>query len=517
MTARLHILVLVVGAIAFSMVPQWFTGVPLEHQLSSDAEFYVAGMEASMEPMWRVADTSFPIDIRPRGELVVTDFLATGARSLGIPLSRASVWLSIVAFVVFVLGVYALGRESAMPASHALALALVLIVPVHSLGGTTLGFQALGLLPRDAALAIAVWLLWLYVRAARRRDGRLLVLVGALSGLLANFQSIVAAHLILTIGLAEVIRRRSLSRALIGCALAFALVASPAIVDAFDKGLTSSPVDLAIMRLRLGYMLATPIGEALTHYLRRFLFYIPLLVLLWRFTRRRADQGGVGAVWWSIAISAALLAIAGVILETATVHAKYMVSRTSVYFMLAAMVLLLREVPRLAPQRRYGSTAAVVLVLAVFLLQSNTASVYRYVRQIERTRDERAELLSVAQRLQEKSRPNELFIAPSTESSDTAAMLRVYAARPTFVCYKDGGVALVDGARGRRWLDMQSRLDEALSSPDGGTLLRWMQAHQVTLAVLPRQAPSASARLNGFERIHEGARYVVLLATSEVL
>jgi hypothetical protein len=132
------------------------------------------------------------------------------------------------------------------------------------------------------------------------------------------------------------------------------------------------------------------------------------------------------------------------------------------------------------------------------------------VRQIERTRDERNELLTVAQRLQEKSRPNELFIAPSTESSDTAAMLRVYAARPTFVCYKDGGVALVDGARGRRWLEMQSELNEALSSPDAVTLLRWMQARHVTLAVLPREAPSASAELNGFERIHEGARYVVL-------
>src|SRR5262245_20934728 len=142
MTTRLHILVLVVGAIAFSMAPQWFTGVPLEHQLSSDAEFYVAGMEASLEPMWRVDDTSFPIDIRPRGERVVSDVVARSARALDIPLGRASVWLSIVALVVFVCGVYALGRESAMPPSHALLLALVLIVPVHSLGGTTLGFQA---------------------------------------------------------------------------------------------------------------------------------------------------------------------------------------------------------------------------------------------------------------------------------------------------------------------------------------------------------------------------------------
>ena len=130
----------------------------------------------------------------------------------------------------FFAGVYVLMRRSLDNRAYALLIAGALIIPVHTLGGDTLGFQALGYLPRDAALALVPFVLMLYVKAVREESlawlepfSRLPSSKGAgrdttartalaascvLCGLLCNFYVPLFPHLCATLLLAEVIRTR---------------------------------------------------------------------------------------------------------------------------------------------------------------------------------------------------------------------------------------------------------------------------------------------------------------------
>src|SRR5207244_13641151 len=221
--------------------------------------------------------------------------------------------------------------------AYALLIAGALIVPVHTLGGDTLGFQALGYLPRDAALAFVPFVLMPYVAAVRAESASFLAASCVLCGLLCNFYLPLFPHVCATLLLAEVIRTRRIRAAHVGCGVLFLIAAAPALVDGFGK--RTAPVDVAILRMRYAFLMAWPPLEAVTRYLRRFLIDAVLVAGLWPVVRWSGSDDDRRRLepWFAIAAAAFVLAVIGVYIETMTAAMKFLISRTSILLMLAAM------------------------------------------------------------------------------------------------------------------------------------------------------------------------------------
>src|SRR6185436_8137131 len=158
--------------------------------------------------------------------------------------------------------------------------------------------------------------------------------------------------------------------------------------------------------------------------------------------------------WFAISAAAFVFAVAGVVVETTTVQMKFLISRTSMFMMLAAMPIVCVGLDVIA-RRIDGRTAArtaVALMILFFLGQSNVPSIYRFLRDSRAQRTERRQFLAAAERVKALTPRDAVIAAPSPEENDLAASLRTYATRASYVTYKDGGISLVDGERARRWL-----------------------------------------------------------------
>lgn len=490
------------------MAPAWATGLPLSQQLSSDAEWYAAAMYRSAEPPEIAVDPSQPLDIRPAGEQLLTAGVARIGQWIGVDLLDWSILVSIASLLLFVGAVYLAVLLAAGPV-NALIVATASIVPVHALGGATYGFQPLGFLPRDLMLGPAILIVAAY-GAAIRRGSRAILLVFFLCGIAANAYPVLFAHLTLCLAGAEVIRRRRLDLTLIGHLAAAGLGAAPAAVDVLSRSLIGAQIDVELVRFRMDYQIIDSIPLAITQYLRRTIVYASLVSVVWWLVRRHAPPQAAHALepWFALCVSSLVLSIGGVIIESSRPEfIKYLLSRTSVFFIFASMVVIcvgVRALPLRVP--RYGRGLAILGVLTIFALQSAAPSVVRNVAETRASLPERVAFQAAAREVRKLTAFDDVVVAPSDEVPDLAASLRTYSRRPVWQTYKDLGVAQVDGVRARRgferWTDMQA----ALNSGELDRILAFMASNDIRAAVLPISSlgpaehgrPEIAARANGY-------------------
>lgn len=477
-------------------------------QLSSDAEWYAAALMRSTDPPLIAADQSQPLDIRPAGERALTTVLARAGQALGIDVLDWSVIISIAALLVFVAGVYVAVRVAAGP-TEALIVAGASIVSVHALGGATYGFQPLGFLPRDLMLGPALLLIAMY-GVALRRGTAALAGVFFLCGLAANLYPVLFAHLALTLLGAELLRRRRIALPVLAFGAAAALGAAPAAVDVLSRSLVSTPVDVEVLRLRHDYQIVESIPLAVTQYLRRTIVYAGLIAALWWLMRRHLPivARSLGP-WFALAASSLALSLVGVLLESARPELiRYLISRTSVFFIFASMVICCVGIRSLVSNRwpRSGPAAGVVAVLAIFALQSAAPSVVRGLVDTRTHLADRLAFHSIAQEVRALTSPDDVLIAPSDEVPDLAASLRTYARRPVWQTYKDLGVAQVDGIRARRGFERWTEMHAVLAGGDVDQIVEFMRANGIRAAVVPvsllpadaLERPELAARVDGY-------------------
>ena len=480
---------LVVAAVLFSLLPGLVSGIPLHRQLLSDAEFYAVVANKVLQPALYPRDQSFDFSPIPAGELAVHAALVKTGQTLHLETFVWSVAQSIASLCLFIVGVYVLMRASLQRRADALLVAAALIVPVHTLGGTTLGFQALGFLPRDLALAFVPWILLGFLKADTK-PGWLLGIAAA-CGLLTNYYIGLFPHVCATLLLADAIRSRRIRAVQILAGLIFLALAAPTLIGVLATNATPVPRD--ILRERLGYLMAWPLPDAIARYLRRFLIDVAVVGAAWFTTRRAFDDRRTLAPWFAIAAAALPLSIVGVYLETATPHVRYLLSRTSLLLMLAAMPIVCVAargfVRRLSPG--FASTAGLVLAGAFFLIQSNVPSIYRFLRNARDNRVQWQQFLDASDRLRSISQIDALVLAPSSESNDLAASLRLYGQRSVFVAYKDGGIAIADGDRALRWRERYKMLQRAIDATDASELTTLMRREGIDYALVPDRSPIA--------------------------
>lgn len=488
----LHLGLLSFGSIVFSMVPRWVSGFPFNRLLLSDAEFYAHSMRM-LRLGFTAEQTGIPMDSKARGEQILLRGLGVFADWVGLDLLSFSVYLSIAVLIFYVLSIYALGVVSFKHRGWAFFLAAVSIVEVHVLGGTTLGFRALGFLPRDLGLGLAIWPLILYVLGVQRNSTIWIYAAFLVCGCFANYYTICFVHLCGVLWFAEIFRAKKPSSHLAGYLGIWCLAAVPALWDLLSKTRAWSPVDLEIMRMRNGFMIASPFFDAVRHYLRRFIFHsFAAFGAIWAI-RNVADQAWRNLLkpWIGIAVASFILTIFGLILESQTEYLRFFFSRASLFFTIASMVLTILSLNILFQhwQFRFPNLAVLVIAGLFFLSQSNMGTIYHYWSGLRADRAERARFFDAIDVLKAMSSPRSVILAPSSVMNDLAASLRTYAIRRIYVSYKDGGVSLVDGVRARDWLRRYQKQEEILEARDPSILSQFMLNEGIDFAFLSENLP----------------------------
>jgi hypothetical protein len=307
-------------------------------------------------------------------------------------------------------------------------------------------------------------------------------------GLVGNFYILVFSHLFATLWVAEVFRAHGIRWRHLAYAALFAAGALPTFLATFSALTAAAPLDIAVMRLRHPYMMIFPLGPALATTLRRVLIYsVVTPVLAWVAARHGNDAERRGLQrWMPVLAGAAAVSVAGIIIENTTTLWPYHISRASVFFILAAMMVCavgLEAAARLVAAS-WARPLAAVCLLGLLLVQSNLPSVYRHLRDLRDSRLERQNLLAAAAWLRNNTTDADRLLAPTSVDQDLALTLRAYALRPIYVSFKDGGISMLDGEAGQDWYRRLQRQQDALRSPDSGALVKLMRQERVRYAVL---------------------------------
>jgi hypothetical protein len=474
-----------VCAIAFNLIPLLASDVPLSRRLSSDAEWYAVALMRLAEPPMIASDDVYALDLLPGTEQIAVRLLGGLGRLAGLDVLDWTVLLSFAILIIFVLGAYSLTRAT-LPPSLALLVSLALIVPAHALGATQLGFQAMGFLPRDLGLALSMFVLLGYIRGERRTGP--LAVAFLCCGLLANVYSMLYAHLGLVLLGAEALRDRGLRPRLITFAALLVIGALPTGIAVLTRG-AFSPPDLEILRIREASLLLGPFPAVLTQLLRRPIIYAGLLIVIvtitWRWGMLRRHEALTP--WFAVATSAVIVTVLGLVVENATPFVRFLPSRASVFFLLAAMVLCAGLIPDVVERWRSGQARALgfAILAAIFLLQSNLPTVARQLSDDVVLAAQRRDLARVADRLAASTSFADVFLAPADELPDVAASLRTYARRPTFVSFKDLGIVLYDGARARTLFSRWEAAQSAIRAPELDTIRAFLREHRIAAAIAP--------------------------------
>ena len=430
-----------------------------------------------------------PMDTKPIGDQIVNRSIGVFANYFNLDLLGLSVYLSIVSLVLFVIAIYCLSLTSLRHRGWALFIAAVSIIPIHALGGTTFGFRALGFLPRDLALGITIGTLTLYVYSVQKKRLRLTYVAFCLCGLFANYYSIAFVHLFVIMSLAEIIRARKITRHHFGFAAVWVVAALPAIGDLIGKTNTWAPVDLEIMRMRNGFMIAAPISIAAVQYLRRFIIHGILCFIGIALVRNFSDESTKNEMgpWIPLAVSSLIIAVAGLIVEANTEYLRMFFSRASQVLTIASMLFTVAGLRALATHLRVKAPNLAVVSVAgfLFLFQSNVGTILRFWKGLERTRIESEQFFEAVEMVKAVTPSSAIIMAPSPIINDLAASLRTYANRRIYVAYKDGGVSLVDGHRAREWWARYQRQNAVLDTQDPDVLGEFLSQEGIDFVFLP--------------------------------
>lgn len=512
----LSIIFIIICAFLFNLAPFFVSGVPLGQQILSDAEGHIAAWQMALNSKVFSSDLILikSMQALPAGQIASASILVLVPKYFKVDIFLWSVIVSFVTLFTFVIGIYFLVFVTLKDRLAACLISFFCIVPIHALGGSTFGFQALGYLPRDLALAVIVLILSLYFRAVYRENSRLMLLVFFILGLLANFYVSFVANIVLTLIFAEIIRLKKIRLNLILCGIVFILGALPTLVEFFAKDSHVAAVDLNLMRSYYRYLMATPFPEALRQYLRRFIIYAISLPLIYFFIIRKSKKSDQLLIWpWiSLALASFILSVIGVYIETTTIYTKYLISRASLWFMLSSMVICFYGI-RLFMKRIVVAKERIFTILVVsfiFLVQSNAPSIYKFLKASHNTASQKKEFHIAVAQLKKLTSEDEIILVPSSEFDDLAATVRVYSERGIYVCYKYGGVSIMDGALAREWKDRYQKLERVFTGANINSLLEFMQKENIRWAFVPENYLRDNGAISDSHIIAKVGRYCII-------
>lgn len=487
-TMRTHIGILVfVFCIAYILnsTSYFLTGISPAYTQSSDATVHMVQWQEFSKNYAGNFDTDIMFQNypgQPTGTLFIGNMLVHIGEFLHIHLLDWSIIFSAFSLILFLSGVYFLVLYSTRSPLLGLIISLISIIPVISLGLSSWGFLALGFVPKELSVGITVWLTILYLQGALHDSKKKIAVFFALLGLFANWYPPVFLHFALTLLTVEVIRQRGIRKEHFLYGLLFLAMAPVALYDVFVKAASFVPPILSIIIDHYGAPLQS-LSYLLVHYLRKQIIYIILIGALWYVYRRimKKEYPPLMSFWYAIWWSTLLWSLIGVGIEVfAPLYMKYLISRISVWFYLASMIIVAYtayEVWIWKFGRGMKLRICFALILFFVLLgQTSILNVYANIMKNQKNAEDYAHYLSVVSQLQSVVPPKSLVLANPDARANT---IRTYGGVGVFVTAKDGNVTLFDGAAARLWFDRYKETQRVFSQKDFSAIQSYAATHNL--------------------------------------
>ncbi len=485
---RIHVASLaLIALVAFALNIAFFalTGIPSQHNLSSDATVHAVNWQEvsqSYKGQYEndVMFQAFPGV--PTGVSLTEKILVRIGEFLHLPLLTLNIIFSWFSLGLFLSGVYFLAFYTLKNTLAALALALLSIVPVISLGLSGWGFLALGFVPKETAVGISIWLTILYLKGCKTDSKATVACFFALLGFFANWYPPVFCHYALVMLTVEVLRRRAIRVEHIAYGVLFLAAAPVAMYDIFFKAAHFAPPDLSIIVDYYGKTLQSPV-YLLLHYLRKQILYAAIIGALWYVHRHvlKKETAPLMRVWYLIWWSTLLWSLVGVGIEVfLPLYMKYLISRISVWFYFASMIIVMYTGYELWREKFGLSTKSKALffisVSVILLGQTSILSVYAGIRGYVQDADDYKQYLSAVTQLQTFVPPQSLVLANPDGRANT---IRTYGGVGVYVAAKDGIVMLYDGEVARRWSSRYREVQGIFAQKDFAAIQSYAMAHDL--------------------------------------
>ncbi len=476
-----YLAIIITTAFVYSFGLIFFTGVPARYQLNSDAEVHLVHWRefSSNDRISLVNDAMFKLDIRPKGELFIDKIIVKIGEFLGINILSWSVIISYISLLIFLSGVYFVVSRSLNNRLVGFLVGLGSVIPAFSLGGSSWGLPANGFLPRDLALGLAVWLFGLYLFGIKNRSIWNIRLMFLVMGLLANWYPLLFFHFSLALILADIIRLKSLKLDHILYGLIFCTGAIFAISDIVSKSLNFTAINMEAFRGRFSYLLLESWEYAFFRYLRRFILYLMAVIAIYFAGRKYFSRDSLSLLkpWHSLWLSSAVLSLLGLYLENYTSFARFFISRLSVWFIFSSMVIVAYSIWLAADHRSNMDykIPAIFAALIIFLGQSMIPTAYRHARDLRANSESYLKEMATIEKLKEITALGDLiFMNP-----DRAGKIRTYGARGTYVSWKDGNIAVLDGVGALEWSRRLKEADESFNSGSFAKIAAFGRANNI--------------------------------------
>ncbi len=469
-TAALTLILTV--AVLLNALPVLLSHVPPQYNLSSDATvFATLWQEGAAGYSGAFAhDQMFQqFTEEPTGVFAADRALVWVAQTLHVDLLTWSIVVSAASLAAFLVGVYALVWYALRNRALAIVIALASIIPVVSLGLSSWGFMVGGFVPKETGLSIAVWLTILYVRGIREHSWEKITYFFVLLGLCANWYSPLFYQYALLLFTAEAIRTRAVKKELFLYAGVFFLVSPLALWDIFvTNGHFTQPI-VSLIIAHYTWPLHS-LSYLLLHYLRKQIIYALLLTSLWWAHRHvlKKESPAIMRLWWALWWAALVWSLVGVGIEVwAPLYEKYLLSRTSVWFYFASMVLVGALGWDLCFWWIKRTWITVLLfcgvLLCVLLAQSSLLNYLGGLRDATAGSADYRQYLSVVTQLKTLVPDSALVLA---DPDDKANTIRSYGGIGVWVSVKDGNVILYDGAASQTWYARYEAAEQVFATKD---------------------------------------------------
>lgn len=477
--------IILLTVVLLNILPWIFSGIPLTNQLSSDAEYHIVYWYEYSNDYENnfLHDKLFRSDIRPAGDWFVDKIIAKIGNFLDINLLNLSIIVSAIALLLFLSGVYVLSNFVFDDPFWAFIITLGSIIPTFALGGTTWGFLTLGYLPREMALGFILWLLFLFLYNKKYHIVSSPLIIFFVIGLLANWYPVIFFHFAMVLILADIIQKRKISTEHLLSGILFFGGASFAVFDILSKANLTVAPDLNILHMRLRYMMIFSFNYGVFHYLRRIILYLVLIsCLIFVYRKLLKDKLKESVSFWiSIFVSSAVIMTSGILLEQYTVYAKLLLSRTSIYFIFSSMLIMTivfsNAYDYFFQNKKLKKLLVGGLLLVIFIGQSSIPTIYRSLKDTAQNASKYKSFINAVQFLSSHTTPKDLVLA----NAKNANKIRAYGKRAVYSSWKEGGISLLDGQRGKQWYQRYSQNNEILQTGDLNKILEFSKTKGISV------------------------------------
>lgn len=450
----------------------FLSGVPLKYQQSSDATVHMVDWQRISRDYSGEFENDLMFQnyqVQPTGVLLVDRLLVTIGEMFSIDLLQWSIVISFLSLALFLSGVYALVSYSTKNRLLAFIISLVSIIPVISLGLSSWGFLAKGFVPKEISLGIAVWLSIIYLYGTATGSKRTVGLFFLLLGIFSNWYPVLFFHYALVLFTVEVIRQKTVRREHFMYGAIFLVAAPIALFDIFIRASHFTPSIISIITDHYTATLHS-LSYLFIHYLRKQIIYVLFVGILWYIYRRilQKEYPTTIKIWYAIWWSALAWSLVGVGIEIAVPSLmKYLISRTSVWFYAASMIIVgytaheifFNHYVRSLKNRVVFSS----LLLLILLMQTSIFHAYNGLKSMRQNTQDYLQYLTVLTQIKSKIPRGAIVLSNPDREAKT---VRVYGEVGSYVSWKDGNVTLFDGTAATAWFERYKETRSVFATKD---------------------------------------------------